>query len=564
TTGEGAPVTQVRPAADGRFSLRAPAGRYELRAITSDGRERRRRFAVDGMPLTLEPIALGPPATLRLPRGETLQLVFVGEGDTPSPLFGDDLLGFRVNDEAIPAGGATNTISLAAHAEDPTEVHLAPGTYRVFATRGLEYTLHEARVTLAAGEVKTLEIATPTRSVATPGWIAADMHVHSAESFDASWPLGRQLSAFAAMGAEVLVATEHDRIFDPRPELLRLGLGDRMVALTGVEVTSAFTGGESPHTIGHFNAYPMRRDPLAFRGGAPRAEGRRLRAVLADLRGDGAPFVQLNHSRGQLAHSGGEGAYFSHLGVVGEPYDPTRPLTEAPNRVLLERDPATGLRDLDFHGIELLNGQNLDRFRLIRADWLSLLLQGEVRVGIGNSDTHRAGEPAAVPRTYVALADDDVAAFDEGAFFGALRAGRAFATTGPMLSVRLGEAGPGEHFQGREGRLHVTVTAAPWVPVDRVLVHRNGEIVVARHVEPGVELTLPLRFARDGFVVVEAEGAPSDPWSAVLPGFTPLAITNPIFVDADGDGVWSAPGLPDPAPSLLGDPLRSGLLEENP
>jgi hypothetical protein len=565
TTAEGAPFTQVRPAADGRFSLRAPPGRYELRAVTADGRERQRGFAVDGTPLSLEPIALGPPAKLLLPRGRIFQLVFVGEGDTPSPVFGDDLLDFRVNDEAIPAGGATNTISLAAHADDPTEVALAPGTYRVFATRGPEYTLHETRVTLAAGEVKTLSIATPKRAVATPGWIAADMHVHSAESFDASWPLGRQLSAFAAMGAEVLVATEHDRIFDPRPELLRLGLGDRMVALTGVEVTTAFTGGDSPHTLGHFNAYPMRRDPLAFRGGAPRAEGRRLRAVLADLGGgDGAPFVQLNHSRGKLAHSGGEGAYFSHLGVVGEPYDPTRPLTAAPNRVLVERDPVTGLRDLDFHGIELLNGQNLDRFRLIRADWLSLLLQGEVRVGIGNSDTHRAGEPAAVPRTYVALADDRVPAFDQDAFFGALRAGRAFATTGPMLAVRLGEAGPGERFSGREGELRVTVTAAPWVPVNRVLVLRNGEIVAGLRARPGAELSLPLRFARDGFVVVEAEGVPSDPWSAVLPGFTPLAITNPIFVDADGDGVWRAPGLPDPAPPLLDDPLRSGLLEENP
>jgi hypothetical protein len=417
---------------------------------------------------------------------------------------------------------------------------------------------------LAAGEVKTLEIGTPTRAIETPGWIAADMHVHSAQSFDSSFPLGRQLSAFAANGAEVLVATEHDRIFEPGAELRRLGLGDRLIALTGVEVTTAFTGGETPHTIGHFNAYPVQRDPLAYRGGAPRAEGRRLRAVLADLgRGEDAPFVQLNHSRGVLAHSGGEGAYFSHLAVVGEPYDPTLPLTAEPNRVLIERDPVSGLRDLDFHGMELLNGANLDRFRLIRADWLSLLLQGEVRVAIGNSDTHRAGEQAALPRTYVALADDSIAGFDASTFYGALRAGRAFATTGPMLDVKLGEAGPGERFQGAKGTLHVTVTAAPWVPVDRLLVHRNGEIVEERAIERGEALTLPLEFDRDGFLVVEVAGLPDDTWSAVLPGFEPLAIANPIFVDADGDGAWTAPGFPDPAPPLLSDPLRSGLLEES-
>jgi hypothetical protein len=491
--------------------------------------------------------------------------VFVGEGNTPNPVFDDDLLDFRVNGELIPAGGTANTISLAGHAEDPPEVHLAPGSYRVFAMRGPEYGFHDTRLTLAAGEIRTLEIGTPTRAVETPGWIAADMHVHSAESFDTSFPLARQLSAFAANGAEVLIATEHDRIFAPGPELRRLGLGDRLVALTGVEVTTAYTGGESPHTLGHFNAYPMRPDPLAYRRGAPRAEGRRLRAVLGDLRrDDGAPFVQLNHSRGVLAHSGGEGAYFSHLAVAGEPYDPTLPLSAAPNRVLLERDPATGLRDLDFHGLELMNGANLERFRLIRADWLSLLLQGEVRVAVGNSDTHRAGEQAALPRTYVALADDSIAGFDADAFFGALRAGRAFSTTGPMLDVKLGDAGPGERFQGRKGTLRVTVTAAPWVPVDRLLVHRNAEIIAKRVIRRGEAVNLSLEFARDGFLVVEVAGLPDDTWSAVLPGFEPLAITNPIFVDADGDGSWTAPGFPASAPPLLSDPLRSGLLEESP
>jgi hypothetical protein len=101
------------------------------------------------------------------------------------------------------------------------------------------------------------------------------------------------------------------------------------------------------------------------------------------------------------------------------------------------------------------------------------------------------------------------------------------------------------------------------VPVDRLLVHRNGEIVEERAIERGEALTLPLEFDRDGFLVVEVAGLPDDTWSAVLPGFEPLAIANPIFVDADGDGAWTAPGFPDPAPPLLSDPLRSGLLEES-
>jgi hypothetical protein len=209
-----------------------------------------------------------------------------------------------------------------------------------------------------------------------------------------------------------------------------------------------------------------------------------------------------------------------------------------------------------------MNGPSLERFRQTRADWLSLLLQGVVHVGLGNSDSHRAGELPGLPRNYVALADDRIAGFDQAAFFAALRGGHAFATTGPILDVRLGEAGPGERFTGRRGTLRVRVDAAPWVPVDRLLVHRDGAIVANRPIARGGAVELALEFVRDGFVVVEVEGAPDPTWAALLPGFTPLAIANPIFVDADGDGAWRAPGLPEDPPPLLADPLRSVLREE--
>jgi hypothetical protein len=564
-TAAGAPVTQARPAPDGAFSLRLPAGGYRLRAVAAAGREQVREFAVGAAPLTLEPIAVGDAARVLLPRGRTMRLVFVGEDGTPDPRFGDDLLGFRVNGAEIASGTIENAVSLAALPDDPREVTLAPGRYRVLATRGPEYDVREARLALAAGERVTLAIEEPARALDTPGWISADFHVHSAESFDSAWPLARQLAAFAANGAEVLVATEHDRVFDPRPTLARLGLEGRLRALVGVEITSSFRGGDSPYTIGHLNAYPVPRDPLAWRGGAPRAEGRRLSAVLADLgRGDGAPFVQMNHPRGDSPEQTWEGNYFTHLAVAGEPYQPTRGLDAEPNRVLAERDPESGVRDLDYDGVELLNGPSLARYRLTRADWLSLLLQGVVHVGLANSDSHRAGELPGLPRSWVALADDRLARFDEAAFFAALRGGRVVGSTGPLLDVRLGAAGPGERFVGRAGMLRVRADAAPWVPVDRLLVHRDGEIVAERRIARGESVELSLAFEHDGFVVVEVDGAPDATWAALAPEFEPLAVANPIFVDADGDGAWTAPGLPVKPPPLLADPLRSGLREEAP
>jgi hypothetical protein len=250
--------------------------------------------------------------------------------------------------------------------------------------------------------------------------------------------------------------------------------------------------------------------------------------------------------------------------VAGEPFDPTRALGASPNRVLVERDAASGLRDLDYDGVELMNGPSRERYRLARADWLSLLLQGVVHVGLGNSDSHRAGELPALPRSYVRVADDSLDAFDEGAFFAAVRAGRVVVTTGPLLDAKLGDAGPGERFTGRAGLLRVRADAAGWVPVGRLRVIRDAEVVALRPIARGEVAEISLAFDRDGFVVVEVEGTPDATFSALAPGATPLAVTNPIFVDADGDGAWTAPGLPVNAPPLLADPLRSGLREEAP
>jgi hypothetical protein len=553
----GAPVSQVRPGADGRFSLRLPPGRYRVRAVAPGGRSRRRELVVGRKGAKLAPFAVGAPATLTLPRGQTMRLVFVGLGDTASPHFDDDLLGFRVGDGKLRKGNADNVISLAAAATDPREVALAPGRYRVIATRGLEYGVTQTELTLAAGATRALEIAAPERAVSSEGWIGADLHVHSGESMDSALPLAQQLAAFAAQGGEVVATTEHDRLVDSRPLIAALGLGDRIASVIGSEVTGTFHGGEAPFTIGHLNAFPLRPQRTAYRGGAPRSEGVRVRSVLAELRASGgSPFVQINHPREGAPDETGDGSFFSHLGVAGEPFDPTARLGSPRNRTLVESGVA-GIRDLDFSGIEVLNGKRLDRYRLTRADWLSLLLQGERRTATANSDSHSHGEVVGVPRNYVAVPDDAIAGFDEGTFLAALRAGRSFGTSGPLVLARLGDAGPGETFAGREGVLSVEVRAAPWIPLREVRVYVNAALEARAEVAAGGRANFPLRFARDAFVFVEAEGDAAGVYADLLPGNAPFAFTNAIFVDADRDGAFSAPGLPQPAPPLLADPLAS-------
>ena len=134
--------------------------------------------------------------------------------------------------------------------------------------------------------------------LATPGWIASDFHVHAAPSPDTALALPARLASFAAEGAEVLVATDHDMLTDYAPLIRELGLAGRMASIVGSEVTSEVKTDVAPFTLGHANAFPLPLDPLAYRGGAVPNEGRRWRDVIADLHAiPGERVIQLNHAR---------------------------------------------------------------------------------------------------------------------------------------------------------------------------------------------------------------------------------------------------------------------------
>jgi len=547
---DGTPATEVQPDARGRFSVRLPAGRYEMTARSPDGRSQTRALSVGAeRDQELGVIALGAPAMLVLPAVAPARLVFRGVDGTPDPLLESDGIDLRFGDVPVYSSPEANQIFLGGLPGDPREVVVPPGRYRVLATRGPEFDLTETIVDASAGRRTRIELSAPARVLTTPGWVSADLHVHAEPSDDSSQPMERQLAAFLAEGADVIVSTDHDRISDFGPLAAELGVAGRIASLVGSEVTTTVMGEETPWTAGHYNVFPLRRDPLAYQDGTPPHEGRRLRSVIGDLR-ESAPeaLVQINHPRGPTRANL---SFFTHLSVGGE-LDRTLPLGHRTNRSLVEPEPARGVRDLDFHAMELLNGSSMLRYRLTRADWLSLLLQGEFRTATANSDTHNSRETIALPRNLVALSR--TRPFDQTRFLHALRKGRVCGTTGPLLDVDLDGAGPGERSTAPGGELRIGVRAAPWVPVARARVFVNGDRVAERRIAPGEELRIPLTFARDAFVFVEVDGEPGELYRQVAPGFTPFAFCNPIFVDADGDGTWTPPGLPVTPPAAISAP----------
>jgi hypothetical protein len=226
-----------------------------------------------------------------------------------------------------------------------------------------------------------------------------------------------------------------------------------------------------------------------------------------------------------------------------------------------------GTDGLSFDTIEVMNRFSAELYAEVRADWFALLQQGRVITATGNADSHALQvEVAGFP---VNLVDSprplEGQSLDHAAFVEALQDGRVVVTTGPVPTLEVtGDQGatakPGGQVKARAGAtVRVRVRAAPWIPVAEVRLVVNGEVV---HTEqpaapaPGESLDVawswPLDLDADAWVLVEAghplwEDGPQPvqggDYGLVAPGYVPMALTNPVLVDVDGDGVWVAPGL---------------------
>jgi hypothetical protein len=541
------PLTSVTASGEGHFVVRLPAGTQRVRGrLVGAAGSKSWSWTIIADDVHVGNLWLGDAALLGLPRGYAMRLTFVGIDGTPDPVFYDDFSGANSGGKPWPAARQANYLSLAGAPGDVKRLQMPPGRYRVYASRGLEFSVTETELTLAAGKPTQLEVDWPVRVLETPGQVSADLHVHSGISFDSALPLRERVRSFAAAGAEYLVASEHNRLVDYRKLVERMGLGDDIHVIPGVEFTGMAYTEATPFTNGHSNAFPLAVSEREFSGGLPPHEGLRLRDLAQWARQQSPPALfQLNHPRVQDAPDPGL-AYFDHLGV-GQAFDPSLPLTATVNSPLLEEN-AAGMRDVDFDLLEVLNGHDMALYRLVRQDWFSLLLQGLRPAGSANSDSHKSSTLVAVPTNYVSVPEGLSGERAEPALLDSLRAGRFFGSNGPLLNIslrnRLGEtAGIGGQLVGAEHTLEVAVRAAPWVPVNKLSVYLNGELYARRDISAGGKAIISVETERDAFVVVEVSGVADERYSAVLPGFEPLAFSNPVWIDADGDGHWQAPGL---------------------
>lgn len=394
-------------------------------------------------------------------------------------------------------------------------LELPAGRYRIAATRGMEWSRDEQPLDLSTDD-GTVEL-TLRREVDTPGFIAADTHLHTYSlSGHGDATVEERVLSLAGEGVELAVATDHNHHTDYRPYQEKLALNEFFTPVTGNEVTTS---------LGHFNAFPLPPD-----GEVPDHKQADWVKLVEDIRMKGAKVVILNHPRWPNLKQ-------SPLEVLGL------------NRATGDR--GSGMA-FPFDAMELVNStvDTPDPFYLF-TDWFGLLNAGEKISAVGSSDSHTVGDPVGQGRTYLPSSTDLPSELNVDELCDHLLQGRAAISLGIFATVRVDERyTSGDLVPIEEGKVNVRlrVASAGWIRPRRALVFLNGMQVAEQDVpaEDGqptnatLTFILPVRGVDSHLVcVVLGDPVKHAGWKT-LNDYT-LAATNPVFLDVNRDGSYTSP-----------------------
>ena len=405
-------------------------------------------------------------------------------------------------------------------------IDVPPGDWDWTATRGYEFTPDRGSLTVPDDGEASLEAAL-VRTVDTTGWISADTHVHNSDSPDSRTPQTVGLVHAAAHGLDVVIHTEHENIVDRSAIPAEAGVDGWVTNVTGEEVTSV--------AVEHMTMFPAVPDGSP-RGGYVEWYGLDMEELFGAMRTRSDGGVNL------LNHPG----WMDDIGWDRITASPTTDPT------LLGFTADDALWSWDFDGVEVMNGHGnifIDGNRRFD-NWMSMLNAGQKKIAVGCSDDHGGGS-VGFPRTYVRSSSDVPSELDQAELVSGFRSGQAVVSAGAFAVASIDGVGPGEQVTDGDGEvtLQVRIDALPEIDVTHFVVLVNCDQVASVLTTTPDALTkfdgsVAVPITVDSHVVVAAFGANALPVG--LPQYnganTPRAIVNPIYVDFDGDGAFSAPG----------------------
>lgn len=458
--------------------------------------------------------------------------------------------------DADPSGRDSPRTSLFAGPDGAGE-YLLPGSYQVLASGGIRDAVSDRQLEVSEAAEVVFEIP---RVVFTPGEVTADFHVHTAMSSDSFIPDADRFLGLNAAGVEVAVITDHNRVRDPGPPIRAAGLAGEIEGVAGAELRLGAAG----ESVGHANAFPLDPRQRAPTAGdiAPARAFEHWREHHESHPPDGFTgplFIQLNHPRGIQFKPDKKHRWEVHSIFEELRFNPKVPIREQPDQRLRARD-SQGRSFLDVDAIEVLNRFSVEGWKAVRSDWFELLNRGHTLIGTGNADSHTSQlEPAGFPVNLVTVVGEGLEGFWKGLANGAVRV-----SSGPLVSLtvsgRDASVGPSKvpaHL-GALVRADMRVDHADWVDVPEVRLVMNGDVIFRESLtqEGPRDWRVHLWVDADSWIIAEA-GWPLDredrpegtTYAKVANGHVPIGFTNPVFMDADGDGEWiPTEGREGPAP----------------
>ena len=365
----------------------------------------------------------------------------VGFDPSPDPTFSADTGLFLDQSDKFPFGIVR---ALYTAADGTVDFDMEPGTYRVYVSRGAEYSLFEQALTVTGGATTNVA-AQIARVLDTTGFVSSDHHVHGIRSADSRVSESDRVRQFAGEGVDNVIMTDHHHHTDLNPRIADLGFGSFVTATIGEEITTWDTG--------HYNAYPLLVDPARPSGGS------------TDW-GGSAPAGQDFPSHGNFILTPAQIEALAKTGPTSTPdtvvqinhidshFVPMRIDTSlvppqsfmTPAELLDYRmDPASGNLFHHFEALELWNGHNRSHQSQFLNErigvWFNLLNQGLLSTMITDTDTHAfANLETAGGRSWSASSTDDPALVSPAEIAQSVKAGKVVGGQGLYVQTRLVDA----------------------------------------------------------------------------------------------------------------------------
>ncbi len=425
------------------------------------------------------------------------RISIVGFDPSPEPTFaGADATGL-FNDAGSEPSRPFGIANFAyTDAQGIAAFDIEPGTYHLYVSRGVEYSLFQAPLVIAAGQTTAVD-AQIARVVDTTGFVSSDFHVHGINSADSRIPHADRVRQFAGEGIDNIVMTDHHVHTDLNPTIAAMEFTPFVKATIGEEITT--------WDYGHFNAYPMTIDPSRVTGGSTDWAG--AAAPGRDFVEYGAYCIQPAEIE-ELATNGPTGTadtvvQINHIDSHFHPLRidtaqvPPRADLSAEERIRFRLDPDGGELFHHFPALEIWNsdsrGGQANFLNERMGIWFNLLNQGLRTTGIADTDTHQFFNlNAAGAQTWTASSTDEPPAIDPGEVARSVASGRAIGSQGPFVRTRLlandgsgavaelALAAPIDVTSSSGGvDLEIHIQSPLWAAYDRIEIYANATTVVA-------------------------------------------------------------------------------------